>query len=97
MFTIDISDDALDELRQLRKRDSTMIFDDIERQLAHQPNVETRNRKQLRPNPFAEWELRVDKFRVFYDVETDSETVLVKAVSLKVGNKLVIRGEEFPL
>ena len=97
MFTIDISDEALDELRQLRKRDSTRIFDEIERQLAHQPNVETRNRKLLRPNPFAEWELRADKFRVFYDVDTDSETVLVKAVGIKVGNQLFIRGEEFPL
>jgi len=35
MFTIDLSDDALDELRQFRKRDSTTIFDEIERQLTY--------------------------------------------------------------
>src|SRR5712691_11466097 len=97
MFTIDISDDALDELRHFRKRYSPMLFDEIERQLTHQPNVETRNRKPLRPNPFTEWELRADKFRVFYDIDSKSNTVLVKAVGLKVGNKLFIRGEEFPL
>ncbi len=62
-----------------------------------QPNVETRNRKLLRANPLAEWELRVDKFRVFYDMDTENETVLVKAVGVKIGNKLFIRGEEFSL
>lgn len=97
MFTIDLSDDALDELRQFRKRDSTTIFDEIERQLTYQPNVETRNRKPLRSHPLGEWELRVDKFRVFYDIDTENETVLVKAVGIKISNKLFIRGEEFPL
>ena len=97
MFTIDLSDDALDELRQFRKRDSTTMFDEIERQLTYQPNVDTRNRKPLRSHPLGEWELRIDKFRVFYDIDTENETVLVKAVGVKIGNKLFIRGEEFPL
>ena len=97
MFTIDLSDDALEELRQFRKRDSTTIFDEIERQLTYQPDVETRNRKPLRSHPLGEWELRVDKFRVFYDIDTENETVLVKAVGVKIGNKLFIRGKEFPL
>src|SRR5262249_20768693 len=97
MFTIDLSDDALEELRQFRKRDSTIILDDIERQLTYQPNVETRNRKPLRAHPLGERELRIDKFRVFYDIDTEGETVLVKAVGVKLGNKLFIRGKEFPL
>jgi mRNA-degrading endonuclease RelE of RelBE toxin-antitoxin system len=97
MFTIDLSDDALEELRQFRKRDSTIILDEIERQLTYQPNVETRNRKPLRAHPLGEWELRIDKFRVFYDIDIENETVLVKAVGVKIGNKLFIRGKEFPL
>jgi mRNA-degrading endonuclease RelE of RelBE toxin-antitoxin system len=97
MFTIDLSDDALEELRPFRKRDSTTIFDEIERQLTYQPNVETRNRKPLRSHPLGEWELRVDKFRVFYDIDTENETVLIKAVGVKMGNKLFIRGKEFSL
>ena len=97
MFTIDLSDDALEELRQFRKRDSATIFDEIERQLTYQPNVETRNRKPLRAHPLGEWELRKDKFRVFYDIDTENETVLVKAVGVKIGNKLFIRGKEFSL
>jgi mRNA-degrading endonuclease RelE of RelBE toxin-antitoxin system len=97
MFTIDLSDDALEELRQFRKRDSTIILDEIERQLTYQPNVETRNRKPLRSHPLGEWELRVDKFRVFYDIDMENETVLIKAVGVKMGNKLFIRGKEFSL
>ena len=97
MFAIDFSDDALKEVRDLRKRDSTMILDEIEEQLTYQPNVETRNRKPLRAHPLGEWELRVDKFRVFYDIDTENETVLVKAVGIKIGNQLFIRGKEYEL
>jgi mRNA-degrading endonuclease RelE of RelBE toxin-antitoxin system len=97
MFTIDLSDDALEELCQFRKRDSTTIIDEIERQLTYQPNVETRNRKPLRAHPLGEWELRVDKFRVFYDIDMENEAVLVKAVGVKIGNKLFIHGKEFSL
>lgn len=97
MFTIELSDDALDELRRFRKRDSRMIFDEIEQQLTYQPTVEARNRKPLRAHPLGEWELRMGKFRVFYDIDTGHETVLVKAVAAKIGNKLFIRGEEFLL
>lgn len=59
--------------------------------------METRNRKLLRAHPLGEWELRINNFRVFYDIDTENETVLVKAVGVKLGNKLFIRGEEFPL
>jgi len=97
MLTIDLSEDAIEELRQFRKRDNTTIFDEIERQLTYRPDIETRNRKPLRAHPLGEWELRVDKFRVFYDIDSENETVLVKAVGIKIGNKLFIRGEEFPL
>lgn len=97
MFIIDLSDDVLEELRHLRKRDSTTIFDEIERQLTYQPDVETRNRKPLRAHPLGEWELRVGKFRVFYDIDAGNKTVLVKAVGVKIGNKLLIRGKEFSL
>lgn len=97
MFTIELSDDALDELRWSRRRDSRMIFDEIEQQLTYQPTVEARNRKALRAHPPGEWELRVGNFRVFYDIDAENATVLVKAVAAKIGSKLFIRGEEFLL
>ena len=49
--------------------------------------------KRLRPNPVAEFELRVGDLRVLYDV-TDEEVVLL-VVGRKIGNTLVVGGEEF--
>lgn len=63
----------------------------------HQPNAETRNRKILRPNQVAEWELRIGKYRVFYDVDTAMNTVEVKMVGYKEGNKLFVQGKEYEL
>lgn len=97
MFTIDLSDEALEDLRQLRKRDSTTLLDEVEQQLTYQPNAATKNRKPLRFHSLAEWELRVNKFRVFYDINLVDKIVLVKTVGIKVGNKLFIRGKEFSL
>jgi len=55
----------------------------------------TRNRKHLRPNVLADWELQVDKFRIFYNA--DSETVKIIALGYKTGNQLIINGKEFDL
>jgi hypothetical protein len=69
----------------------------IESQLAHEPTAETRNRKRLRPNKLAEWVLRVDTFRVFYDVLPAAAIVKVNAVGVKKGNDLFIQGDRFEL
>jgi hypothetical protein len=41
----------------------------------------------------AEYELRAGDLRVLYDVEADEVTISV--VGVKVGNKLIVAGEEF--
>jgi|SRR5882724_3330013 len=97
MFPIAFTPSALDDIQWYRKHEQKIIFDKIEEQLTYQPNVETRNRKQLRPNQVAEWELRIGKYRVFYDVDTDRNAVEVKMVGFKEGNKLFIRGKEYEL
>ena len=62
------------------------------------PTVETRNRKLLRPNPVAPWELRIGDLRVFFDVEEEPDAVVhVRAVGLKQHNILRIGGEVFEL
>jgi len=58
--------------------------------------VETRNRKPLRSNPVATWELRIRKARVFYDVE-GSAKVTILAIGIKKGNRLYIEGREIQL
>ena len=56
-----------------------------------------RNRKRLRENPLATWELRVQDFRVLYNVDQGIVTVFVVAIAVKEGNKFIIEGEEYPL
>ena len=58
---------------------------------------ETRNRKLLRDNPVADWELRVGEFRVFYEVDVDEHRVRIVAVGHKEHNRLFIGGEEIEL
>ena len=74
----------------------------IEKQLSHQPYVETRNRKPLqRPSSLgADWELRLgpnNRFRVLYRIMDTMHEVYVLAVGIKEGNRLLIGGEEFEL
>ncbi len=61
--------------------------------LSHQHHLPTRALKRLRPNPLAEFELRVGDLRALYNVEGPELVVIV--VGKKVGNKLVVKGEEF--
>jgi mRNA-degrading endonuclease RelE of RelBE toxin-antitoxin system len=96
-FAIELSPVAREHLKAFRKRDQQILVDAMTTQLTHQPNRPTRNRKQLQPNSLAPWELRVGTFRVFYDVNTDAERVIVVAVGQKSRNILRIGGEEIQL
>jgi len=67
----------------------------LEVQLRDEPLRETRNRKLLRPNPMAAWELRVGPLRIFYEVDAEeADVVNVLAIGIKTGNRLFIAGEE---
>jgi len=88
-YTIGVTDVAYHELHTIRPYYRRRIVDAIDKQLVHEPTVETRNRKLLigfRPefeheNPV--WELRVGEYRVYYDVSEESMTILVRAVRKK--------------
>ncbi len=97
MYQIELTPEALDDLSTFRKFDQVRIIDAMENQLSNEPTAEARNRKRLRPNKLAEWVLRVDTFRVFYEVLTADTIVKVIAIGQKVGNDLFIRGERFEL
>ena len=71
-------------------------------QLTHEPDVETRNRKPIRPPAGfqAEWELRFgpnNRFRVFYQIDHESRVVRIVAVGVKERNRLLVGGEEVTL
>ncbi|HJU05190.1 MAG TPA: type II toxin-antitoxin system RelE/ParE family toxin, partial [Nitrospiraceae bacterium] len=81
---MEYSPDAEEHLRALTARQQAMILDGVEKQLTHEPTVETENRKPMRPNPLAPWELRIGKFRVYYDVqEGPAQMVSILAVGIK--------------
>jgi len=88
---------ARNHLRDLRKFDQQRIVSETKASLLHEPANESQNRKRLRPNDLAEWELRVGGFRVFYDVSSSEGEVAIVAVGVKGGNELFIAGERFEL
>ncbi len=89
MFEIRLARGALEDLQRLRAHDRTRIVDEIERCLVDQPQEPTRNRKELAAlvPPWEHvppvWELRVDDYRVFYDVDARARLVVVRAVRRK--------------
>jgi len=97
MFTIELTEEALKDLKFFKRHEQVRVIDIVEKQLQLEPKKQTRNRKPLRPNELSEWELRVDKYRVFYDVGLENEIVKIKAVGWKEHNRLFIRGKEFIL
>jgi len=95
MFEIRFTEGAIEDLKDFRTAERRHIVLELETRLAHDPTVETRNRKRLRPNKLAEWELRLGRFRVFYDVDTEKQLIKVEAVGYKRAHRLFIRGEEY--
>jgi mRNA-degrading endonuclease RelE of RelBE toxin-antitoxin system len=88
-FAIEIRDVAFDELNAVKPYYRKRIIDAVDTQLAHEPTIETKNRKVLisfQPNFEHEvpvWELRVGQYRVYYDVNEESKTVTVRAIREK--------------
>jgi mRNA-degrading endonuclease RelE of RelBE toxin-antitoxin system len=97
MYDIEYTLEAIADLKLFRKFEQQLIVDEINEQLSHEPARETRNRKRLRPNRVAEFELRITKFRVFYDVDENKNLVKIEVVGHKEGSRLFIRGKEFQL
>ena len=97
-YRIEYSPDTEEHFRALTVGQQSIILDSVERQLKYQPTVETRNRKPMRPNPLAPWELRIGDLRVYYDVEDDPEPVVyIRAIGIKERNKVRIGKEVITL
>ena len=96
-YRIEYSPECEDLLKAMTARDRAIVMDAVDQQLAHQPTVETRNRKLMRPNPVAPRELRIGDLRVYYDVSDSPDPVVtVQAVGVKVHNVVRIGGSAFP-
>ena len=96
--SIEFAESVKEQLRSLPARQRALILDFIEKRLVHEPLTETRNRKPMRPNPLAPWELRLHNLRVFYEVPADEPNIVrILAIGEKKGNKLFIGGKEVQL
>ncbi|MSQ28307.1 MAG: type II toxin-antitoxin system RelE/ParE family toxin [Dehalococcoidia bacterium] len=88
---------ATEDLRALRPFEQRLILDHVESLLTFEPLVPARNKKPLSSNAVSAWEVRLGRFRVFYDVDEGPRLVTVRAVGRKERDKLYIGGEEFRL
>ncbi len=81
-YDIIVSPEAKDDLLRLSARDRATLLDAIECHLRPEPTAVSRSRiKRLRGLRKPQYRLRVDTFRVFYDV--DGANVCVLAVVTK--------------
>ena len=96
-YDIDLKPEAEADLDYYKAGVRKTIADAIEVQLSHEPTKETKNRKALRDHPLARWELRCERYRVFYEVDEDARLVTVVSVGHKERQRLFVRGKEVEL
>jgi len=99
-FALTFAPQAVEHLDGIASKYHGLLRRTINEQLTRSPTEETRNRKPLdQPAPFdASWELRCgpdNRFRVFYDVDSERREVKVLAIGVKERSRLLIGGEEY--
>jgi mRNA interferase RelE/StbE len=94
-FRITVTEDAERQLRALTAREQRIVETGILSRLPDEPTKSSRAIKRLRPNPFATFELRLGNLRVLYNVDEANQEVVVLLVGQKLGNRLIVEGEEF--
>lgn len=96
-FRVEYAHEAIHHLRWLTASQRALVLDEVPRKLAHQPTLATRNRKLLRANDVAPWELRLGTLRVYFEVDPGRATVTIRAVGIKVRERVRIGGVEIEL
>ena len=94
-FEVRLVRSADQDLESYTVREQRIILGAVAEFLEVDADAESKRRKQLRPNPFAPWELRIGNYRVFYEIREGSVRVL--AIGHKVHNELFIRGQKVEL
>jgi mRNA-degrading endonuclease RelE of RelBE toxin-antitoxin system len=88
---------AVRQFKRLPRAVRPLLRDAMRRHLVDaDPTETTRNKFRLRRvSQHADFELRVEEWRIFYRVEPDA--VVVTLFGEKRGNRLIVGGEEFKL
>lgn len=88
---IEYSPAAVGNLRALAVGQQRTVLDSVDEQ--YQPALETRNRKPMRPNPIAPWELRIGVLCAFYEIKAAESVVRILAVGVKERDVVRTGGE----
>ncbi len=86
-FEIELVREAKEDLKRLRKTDQVKILDSIEKHLSHEPTRQSRSRiKRLGGAVFPPFRLRVNEFRIYYDVDEAERKVVIYGIIRKIGS-----------
>jgi mRNA-degrading endonuclease RelE of RelBE toxin-antitoxin system len=84
VYDIRYSPEAVADIESLRAFDTRRILDGIAQHLRYGPKAESRSRiKRMRQPFWSHFRLRVDEFRVYYDVDDEQKAVQVLRVLTK--------------
>ena len=87
------SDEAVQDLKELRAFERSALFDQIEQVLAVNPTLESKAKvKRLKEPAPTQYRLRVGEYRVFYDVEEQAVVSVLRILS-KEASLDYLRGE----
>jgi mRNA-degrading endonuclease RelE of RelBE toxin-antitoxin system len=90
-YAVKYSPETVEHMEALTAQQRTNVLDGVDQQLTHQATVETRNRKPMRANALAPWELRIGDLPVYYEVQESPEPeVQVRAIGVKERNQVRI-------
>ena len=85
-YEIHYAEEAAEDIRGLRAFDQSKVMDGIEEHLTLQPCQESKSRIKAMSQPFwSQFRLRVDDFRVYFDVDEEEHAINVLRV-LKKGS-----------
>jgi mRNA-degrading endonuclease RelE of RelBE toxin-antitoxin system len=92
-FRLRLATEVKEHIDALTARQRSIAFDGIRRHLSEHPLEESRNRKRMRRDSVAEWELRLGDLRIYYDVDVQEGTVRILAVGVKLRERVRIGRE----
>lgn len=99
-FALKFAPEIKGHLRCIDRKHHSLIQRKIIEMLTYEPDVTATNRKPLRdPVLGAQWEIRFgpnNRYRVFYDIDSQQREVSIVAIGEKERNQLYINGEEYP-
>ncbi len=82
-YRVELERAAEDALHRLAAGPRRRLLRAIDEQPTYEPTKETINRKPLREGDATAWELRVQPYRVYYDVDEAEQTVWVVKIARK--------------